>query len=558
MIKSNGFIIKKWIGTNLYDEYSSFSIKEINEVSLNIDLDKKTNSYYKILPYDESIDAFFEEVKVKYGFKKVFLSGRIINSDNMCYKIDRAFKCLSEHQTFDAFSEIDGDYIIAVESNDYFLAYCGQCSQFPGFWMFNGERLIFSNYHTFVSNKINRDLLIPFCSGYKLNFFDDLLILKPNCALIIDYKTKKSKVITQVVRPRNPFNGKETLPEISEIVYSALLNSVRNHTKDYKKFALLLSGGIDSEAVARCLYDLNKDFICYTISCPKEDASEYRFSRKTGDMLGVSVLEIRPDLYPESLIIPKNKTTFPIGHAVSNWSKILFEQAIQDNADVILTGHMAEILDGDRSEWTFNDHRVLTQKKYNYKTNVNNRLAFKYCLPLPFYNYLNSFDVFTPEAVNRTKATFSNSKLFDTFLVDMYSYKINGMDLYNISYETPFLCKELLDIAAFLPDWAISAYHGGARISKIALRYSMVGKLPVDVVGHCYPGNIDYCLQTTMCKNYNQVVDFFTKDKFLVREGIVDLAKIREMKGNSSLIIKNAIPIQLLCNVQKWLDFQKL
>lgn len=556
MIKSNGFVIKKCIDNSQNVKYISFTVNELNEGFLLKKYNSYINFFGKVLPYNDSVDNLFEEVKIKYGFKNILLSGRIIETANLNDKINKAFKYLSEQHSFSKFSEIDGDYIIAIESEDYFFAYCGQCSQYPAFWSFNGNCLKFSNYHKFVSDKINRDLLIPFCCGYKINFFDDLLILKPNCALIVDYVAKKSKVITKVISPSNPFNGKETLPEISELIYSALLRSVENYSKDYDKIALLLSGGIDSEAIARCLYDLNKNFKCYTLSCPKEDASEFRFSKKTGNMLGISVSEIRPDLYHESLIIPKNKTTFPIGHAVSNWSKILFEQAIQDDAKIIFTGHMAEILDGDKSEGSFSKHQELTQKSYNFRTNICNRLALKYCIPRPFYNYINSFDIFTPEAIKKIKVTFSNTKLFDTFLLDMYSYKINGMDLYNLSYEAPFLSKELFDIAYFLPSWAISGYHGGVRISKIALRYSMVDKLPMEVVGHCYPGNIDYCLQTTLCSNYDDVVKFFTNEKLLIREGIVDLLKIKSLRGNNKLIMKNAVPLQLVCNIQQWLDYQ--
>ena len=84
----------------------------------------------------------------------------------------------------------------------------------------------------------------------------------------------------------------------------------------------------------------------------------------------------------------------------------------------------------------------------------------------------------------------------------------------------------------------------------------MVDKLPMEVVGHCYPGNIDYCLQTTLCSNYDDVVKFFTNEKLLIREGIVDLLKIKSLRGNNKLIMKNAVPLQLVCNIQQWLDYQ--
>lgn len=543
---SAGFAINKKI-----DEPNNIEYYVSLNDNTNLFLFQNSNSYLNFLPYDRELKFLFNIVKRKYGLTNILLCGRFFVDNGFNNKFDYAIKQLIHRNDYSFFKNVEGNYIIAIETNEMLWVYNSQCSEYMAFWSFRGNQIKISNYHNYISESINDSLLTLLCYGDKLNIFNDVNILTKNSILMIKYKTRQCSITLNAISPQVVLNGKESLEEIGEIIYNALLNSTRQRLKGYNKIALLLSGGIDSSAIAKCLADLNANVVCYTWSSKNTKLSEYQYSKEVGQKLGIEVIELKIDETPNNFIFPKLTTIYPFEHTLSNWSFISFEQAFKFGAQAMFAGlHVSP----------FENNLKIQKRKlpYNVFYLLNNYIP-KIILNTNFYKHNNDLPgrdslLFTKDAQQLINNHSRMPELFNKAPTDMYSYKINCCDTFNISYESPFLNKDLIDIAFSLPYNYKNIIHGNYVINKVALRYSMLNKLPSKVISHCYPANLNYIFGYNIYKNYEQILEYFDKEKYLIKNGIIDINSLRDIRKNKDAIFKASGTIQIACSVQYWLD----
>lgn len=543
---SAGFAINKKIDEPSNKEYSI----SLNDKT-NFLLFQNDNSYLKFSPYDRDLDVLFNTLKKRYGLTNILLCGRFFINNEFNKKIDFAFKQLVCNNDYSFFKDVEGNYIVAIESNEMLWVYNSQCSEYMAFWYFSGNQIKISNYHNFISESINDSLLTLLCYGDKLNIFNDLNVLTKNSVLMINYKTKQCSIILNAIKPDIVLSGNESLEEVGEMIYYSLLNSTRQRLKGYNKVSLLLSGGIDSAAVARCLADLNANVICYTWSSKNERLSEYQYSKEVGQALGIEVLEIKFDEAPNNFIFPKLTSIYPFEHTLSNWSFVSFEHAFNFGAQAMFTGlHVGPFENSSKIKKRNLSYSTFSLLNNSLPQIILNTHSYKQRPDLPGRDSL----IFTRSAQQLIKNHNRIPALFNKVPIDMYSYKINCCDTFNIPYESPFLNKELINIAYSLPHSYKNVIHGNYIINKIALRYSMLNKLPQKVVGHCYPANLNYIFGHNIYKNYDQVLEYFDESKYLIRNDIIDLNNLRAIRKNKDAIYKASGSIQIACSVQYWLD----
>lgn len=355
------------------------------------------------------------------------------------------------------------------------------------------------------------------------------------------------------------FPNKTTLYEIGEEVHAALLASVKNSLQGSSKSALLLSGGIDSGAVAKCLQECNANTIFYTWSSKNKNVSEYQYSKKIGEFLGYETIELIIDAPPYDNSLPKCASVdYPHTKTVSCWWEHAFEQASQNNIDTIFTGHHGGIIGAP-------NHHVrnwLASFWYNYVVYnfINNKIPLN-ITKLPIYKnekqIHRGIDIFTIDVQKHLKTNIL-LKSAPQMNTDNYSYLINFNDRFNIPFEDVYLSSRLLDISYSIPAKFKQAKYGGFTINKIPLRYSMIGHLPKEIVSRCHSANLDYMDSQNFKKNSNYYLSMFKEDSILVKKGIIDISKIRELQRKpDSLIDKNRTSILISLMVEDWLSVNK-
>ena len=520
-------------------------------------LENKKTMFIQFIPAEYS--EILLELDSIPNLKAILIRGEIYKKENYQIKIVNAIKSLIESNDFNKFSEFEGDYSLAIETQDNLWIINSQCSQYEIFWKFDGEELVASNYHYFLTNKesINDDNLSLLCYGESVNIYDKVNVLERNSIIKLNYRNKKCYINRNLVKNRNIFNHNTGIDEIGEIVHTELVNSVKQKTNGKGKCALMLSGGIDSGAVARCLYECGVDAVFYTWSSLNKKVSEYQFSHKIAKRFGYEIVEIVLDEYPNNNSICKSQSDkYPHTKAVSPWWEIAFEQAYKDNVKFFFSGHHGSII-GQRNKkeqsglWINYDLLRFIEKYAKQQINS--------IIPNKIFNSFvpRGYDIFTPES----KQIISRQSLIRTFpkmSTDHYSYFVNFCEKYNIFFEDAYLSSKILEIAYSLPKKYTSKEYGGFLINKIPLRYSMINRLPHEIVSRCYAANLDYISCTNFKNNYRSILKYFDSNSELVKRNIVDLLGVKKLleSNNYLLLDKNQDSICISYMIEKWLNQQ--
>ena len=132
-----------------------------------------------------------------------------------------------------------------------------------------------------------------------------------------------------------------SLLEWGEMARELLLAAVAKRAKRYKTIGLLLSGGIDSGAIARCLVDAGAQVKCYHWASPSyPPADESPYVRKVSTMLGIPVttIDIGSDrLTDSSFLSTEWKFAVPYNHSLYRWWKETISLA-QGEIDCLMSG----------------------------------------------------------------------------------------------------------------------------------------------------------------------------------------------------------------------------
>ena len=464
----------------------------------------------------------------------VFVSGNIYAIDFVDQAdIESIFEKALKKQDFSGFSKIIGDYVLAFGRSDKVIIYNSIASQFECFWKFENQTVFVSNLHYLLvgMKDINIDSLPLLCYGEQVNIYRNLNVLKANCALIID--NGKCRILNHALRLNNPIPFGTSINEIGEVLYSSVLNYVRTIVKDKKKCSLLLSGGIDSATIARCLYDLNIDADFYTWGSSNSEVNEANFSREIAHMFGKEIIQLNVDEQPYNYLFPKNQSThFPYFNPLSSWIELVFDLSKENGSDIIFTGEYAELIQTKRLN-RFEPSLNLNVQTWDKITRgivlYNQGLSKIKNVSIPRKN-----EIFTPFAREQIVNHLKNHNIphMNTY---HYCYKTNFVDLYNISWCSPFLNQDYLSLAYYMPKKYTKHYYAGFMINKIALRHAMIDKLPHSIVSRSYPSNMNYMITKTFIPQSTVLLERFNEDSYLVKNGILDLNYINKISREKDL-----------------------
>ena len=167
------------------------------------------------------------------------------------------------------------------------------------FYRVRGTALYWStNFIDLVENpleEIDRDLLAHLATGAPTKLpFPSVGILRAGEYLSFNGSVTQKGVFDPI--EQQPPERKLSLDGWSELTRDVLMQGARRRARAFGKIGVLLSGGIDSSVIARCLVDVGADVTLdngATPSYPPSDESAY--ARRTAEMLGAPLRVIRVD-----------------------------------------------------------------------------------------------------------------------------------------------------------------------------------------------------------------------------------------------------------------------
>lgn len=95
----------------------------------------------------------------------------------------------------------------------------------------------------------------------------------------------------------------------------------------------------------------------------------------------------------------------------------------------------------------------------------------------------------------------------------------------------------------------------GFYINKITLRYSMINRLPFDVVSRCYCANLDYIANHQLKRHLDTIFSLLSvPDSCLAQRKIIDVARIDCLRDSDfETIAKYRTVLTTCAMIEQWL-----
>lgn len=182
-------------------------------------------------------------------------------------------------------------------------------------------------------------------------FFDDIFSVEAGTTTSFEFHDERlNSRSTRYWSPRVSYDGPESIIEFSNLVKQELITSVDQQLRSDVPVGLLLSGGLDSSAIAASCRELGKlDNVSLMTSVsdnPKYDESS--FARSCAAYLGADLTEIKLDSRLDEVESLMRRLTWhfdsPLGSLSNVTHSLLMEKARDAGVTVILSGQAADEL----------------------------------------------------------------------------------------------------------------------------------------------------------------------------------------------------------------------
>lgn len=264
----------------------------------------------------------------------LFLAGIVVSSDPLSKLAERLVTALQcEHYT----ELLIGDYCGCLAAEGDIWLWKTRASNTTIFYRREGSRLCWStDPRTLVTEQdLSHDGLAQCCLGEDVFVYPGLPYVA--AGTIVRCSSTRTQTIPFDQIPSVSPKLRVTLPELASAARAALIEATHPLAQARARIGILLSGGIDSAAVAAALVSQGANVTAYHLQFAHPAADESAYAKAVCQALSLPLVIIPATTGTDSLS-DQWRFPHPYGHAGYRWMQLLAEAAERDGITVLTTG----------------------------------------------------------------------------------------------------------------------------------------------------------------------------------------------------------------------------
>jgi asparagine synthase (glutamine-hydrolysing) len=205
------------------------------------------------------------------------------------------------------------------------------------FYRRSGERICWStDPRTLVTAQdLSRDGIAQCCLGEDVFVYPEIAHVAAGTIVRCSATGTYTALFDQIPPFSQP--SRITLPDLAVEARSALIEATRPLAESQQKIGILLSGGIDSAAVAAALVHHRADVTAYHLQFAHPAADESAYAQAVCQALSLPLVRIAATTGSDFLSF-EGRFPHPYGHAGLRWMQLVAEHARRDGISLLTTG----------------------------------------------------------------------------------------------------------------------------------------------------------------------------------------------------------------------------
>jgi asparagine synthase (glutamine-hydrolysing) len=264
----------------------------------------------------------------------LFLAGVVGSIDPLPKVSERLVRALCQEEYTDL---LIGDYCGCLVTESFIWFWKTRASTTNIFYRRDGARLCWSTDPRMLVTKqdLSRDGLARCCLGEDVFVYPGLAYVAAGTIVRCSVESCQTILFDQL--PPTPPKLRMTLPELASAARSALIEATRPLAQARARVGLLLSGGIDSAAVAAALASQGANITAYHLQFEHPAADESAYAQAVCQALSLPLVII-PARTEADYLSDQWRFPHPYGHAGYRWMQLLAEAASRDGITLLATG----------------------------------------------------------------------------------------------------------------------------------------------------------------------------------------------------------------------------
>src|SRR5579859_3009601 len=182
---------------------------------------------------------------------------------------------------------------------------------------------------------LSHDALVQCCLGDDVFVYEGIEYI--SAGTIVKCSATRTRVTVFDPIPPCSHPPRVTLPDLAAEARAALIEATCPLAHSQHKIGLLLSGGIDSAAVAAALVQHGAAVTAYHLEFDHPAASESAYAQAVCKMLSIPLVVV-PATTGNDYLSSDWRFSHPYGHAGLRWMQLIAERACQDGISFLMTG----------------------------------------------------------------------------------------------------------------------------------------------------------------------------------------------------------------------------
>ncbi|WP_170211524.1 asparagine synthase C-terminal domain-containing protein [Thermosporothrix hazakensis] len=471
---------------------------------------------------------------------------------------------------------LKGDYVGCFVSSHVVVFWKTQTSNRTLFYRRDGALVRWSTTPTDLIDSLDdftRTGLHACCWGENAWIYQQLHWTPAGYAVVLTPERETVFPLQQPSLQKSQF-PRRSLQQWAEEAFSRLCQAVHPLVACQKTIGVLLSGGIDSSALAAALVYQGASVIGYHFAHKQNAANERSFAQAVCTTLNIPFRWIPASIGPDYLLGYLSQTWImphPYGHGGYRWFEQIADLMRQDRVTIAVTGRYADTAFGPLERYSIAD---ILSAPLPWKERWNmllHSLSTNWELPDLFRSFLHSDSLINSASFSRSDHVLDQPKHRADFLSALpnrsfltyspfateRSLDFSPQDLateelwhhYGIEIFHPYSYEPIQEFAAQLPYAYRFFPFQGQKITKPVLRLAFAHLLPPEVLRRvrCLWLNVP---GQTLCLNEHLLLAKLlgSDDAWVVRLGFVNQERLRQvltdpsrLRANSQTLIATAM-----------------